>query len=89
MEQCLAVAQCVTALEHVIVAQLLPGPPQFAHQGVYRHDGPVERPGDFLQEHDQGIAPAHVGHLVQEHISHLRVTDGPDQSVREDNDRPP
>ena len=44
VQQRLAVAQGVAALEHVVVAQLLAGLAQLADQAVHRHDRPVERP---------------------------------------------
>ena len=78
VQQGLAIAQGIAVAQHVVVTQFLTGLTQLTNQAVHRHDRPVQRPRQLLQQDDQVVAPPDVGHLVHEHVPHLFNADRPE-----------
>ena len=89
MQQGFAIADRVATGEHDIVADLFARPSQLAIEAVHRHDRPVQRPGQLLQQDDPRVAPLDVRDLVHKDVRELVVTDRPEESFGQDDRRPP
>ncbi len=87
MQQRFAVTDGVAALQHIVVAQLLPARASSRIKAWIGAIGQYRALASSWRSTIRGFAPGQVGRLVQEHIPHLFVADSSDKAIRENDSR--